>query len=544
MGISNSFHSSGKSNAISSSGGMGKVQAHNERDYFARHLCADKINFIIGSEGIANQVKDFLNEEFQPTIDEYNARQKRNDRKINQTPFEFFCKNQTMDIAVQNIFQLGDMEYWSRWRTDTVIGKKKNGDDIVAHDFPEEVSAVMDEIYRLQATAFEKIYETDGNKILKKIEDHYAQCVATLEAAKVADSEQYEKFVAIAKLKPKARTAKTNALSAEEKLAYDVFQEAYFSKQGIDEKHLIERTKEHRMHIKLLQLVGHHDEWSLHAHAVSVCWTDGHYERGINSRVAKSTVLNRYALEVLQDKMREIAEREMSKHPEIFEETTLNAKGIGRNLDWTKEEVIRQNQEKLIAKVNALQGDIAEQTALLGELQAQTVSEQQLADSARELAAQAKKKLEKDEAAMRKLEAQYKALSPIKSLKHYQNHVLTTDRKLRELEQLAENVAEETYYQGGNEDHAARMIEVVFDSIKSIIEDIKARIMQTKFYELICRVFDGLNNQRHGERQEKTLEDILGNAYGRSETNDGAGTEQQKGTKTSDNYDDDGYSDL
>ena len=110
------------------------------------------------------------------------------------------------------------------------------------------------------------------------------------------------------------------------------------------------------MHIKMQQVAGHYDEKSPHAHGVSVCWADG-YKSGLSSRLAKAVVINRYALEVIQDRLHEIAEEEIAKHPEIFGNEVLQEKGTGRNMDFTTEQHVRHQTAQLQREHSRLLGE-------------------------------------------------------------------------------------------------------------------------------------------------------------------------------------------
>lgn len=62
---------------------------------------------------------------------------------------------------------MGDKEFWDRWRTDTIIQTAKG--ERVLKDFPEEVKTVMDDIFRRQGEAYERIYATHGAEILARM---------------------------------------------------------------------------------------------------------------------------------------------------------------------------------------------------------------------------------------------------------------------------------------------------------------------------------------------------------------------------------------
>ena len=355
MAFSNSFHSSAKKHAIGSASKLASVEAHNEREFTSAKYNADKTRLIQGELGLAVNVQTAINDIFQQYIEEYNQKQRRKDRKIEETAFEYFCHNSKLDIAAEAVYQIGDIDFWARWRTDEVIGHTKKGEEIVRHTYPPEVVEVMSEIYRRQMDAYESIYQTHGQEILAKIELQYARCQDTLDRYRA--SMDYDRYADIAETKPKGRKAKIQKLSDAELLDYTEFSEAYYSAQDIEKRQYRERIIKGQMHIRNIQGIAHFDEWSAHAHGVSICWADG-YRNGLQSRVAKAVVLNRYALEVIQERLHEIAEEEIAKHPEIFGKEHLKEKGEGRNMDYTTEQQLRQKNTQLKLELSRLSGKI------------------------------------------------------------------------------------------------------------------------------------------------------------------------------------------
>ena len=94
-------------NAIQNSNILSKVNKHNLRDYDNEK---DLIRVIRGTNDIVNDVKDLYLEEFEEARIEYNNKQTRNDRKIEN----YFMKiNESQnDLACEIIIELGDMEFW------------------------------------------------------------------------------------------------------------------------------------------------------------------------------------------------------------------------------------------------------------------------------------------------------------------------------------------------------------------------------------------------------------------------------------------------
>ena len=94
-------------NAIQNANALSKVNKHNLRDYDNEK---DLIRVIRGTNDIENDVKDLYLEEFEEARIEYNNKQTRNDRKIDN----YFVKiNESQnDLACEIIVELGYMEFW------------------------------------------------------------------------------------------------------------------------------------------------------------------------------------------------------------------------------------------------------------------------------------------------------------------------------------------------------------------------------------------------------------------------------------------------
>lgn len=94
-------------NAIQNANDLSKVSKHNLRDYDNEK---DLIRVIRGTNDIVNDVKDLYLKEFEEARIEYNNKQTRNDRKIDN----YFMKiNESQnDIACEIIVELGDMDFW------------------------------------------------------------------------------------------------------------------------------------------------------------------------------------------------------------------------------------------------------------------------------------------------------------------------------------------------------------------------------------------------------------------------------------------------
>ena len=95
-------------NAIRNAKDLSDVNKHNLRDYDNRR---ELIKTIYGSNGIVEDVKQLYLDEFEEARIEYNNKQTRNDRKIDDY-FQKVCDSQN-DIACEIIIELGDMDFWN-----------------------------------------------------------------------------------------------------------------------------------------------------------------------------------------------------------------------------------------------------------------------------------------------------------------------------------------------------------------------------------------------------------------------------------------------
>lgn len=95
-------------NAIQNAKDLSDVNKHNLRDYDNQR---ELIRTIYGSDDIVNDVKQVYLEEFEQARIEYNNKQTREDRKI-EDYFKKVCESQN-DIACEIIIELGDMDFWN-----------------------------------------------------------------------------------------------------------------------------------------------------------------------------------------------------------------------------------------------------------------------------------------------------------------------------------------------------------------------------------------------------------------------------------------------
>ena len=95
-------------NAIQNAKDLSDVNKHNLRDY-DNHK--GLIRTIYGTDDIVNDVKQMYIDEFEESRLEYNQKQTREDRKI-EDYFKKVCESQN-DIACEIIIELGDMDFWN-----------------------------------------------------------------------------------------------------------------------------------------------------------------------------------------------------------------------------------------------------------------------------------------------------------------------------------------------------------------------------------------------------------------------------------------------
>ncbi len=99
-----SFSNNGIQNATQ----LSKVNKHNLRDYDNNK---ENIQIIYGTDNLYEDMQDLYFQEFEQARIEYNNKQTREDRKI-EDYFKKVCESQN-DIACEIIIELGDMDFWN-----------------------------------------------------------------------------------------------------------------------------------------------------------------------------------------------------------------------------------------------------------------------------------------------------------------------------------------------------------------------------------------------------------------------------------------------
>ena len=96
-------------NAIQNAKDLSDVNKHNLRDYDNQ---TELIRTIYGTNDIVNDVKQVYLEEFEQARLEYNQKQTREDRKIDNY-FKHISQDKQKDLACELIIELGDMDFWN-----------------------------------------------------------------------------------------------------------------------------------------------------------------------------------------------------------------------------------------------------------------------------------------------------------------------------------------------------------------------------------------------------------------------------------------------
>ena len=111
-GLSYSAHLSQKNSAINSKAKLSGVAKHNLRKYHSNDYDKENIVILWGTDKLVQDVKKVYKEQFDEAVREYNKKQTRDDRKIDNY-FEKTAKS-NKDMAVELIFQIGDKEFWDK----------------------------------------------------------------------------------------------------------------------------------------------------------------------------------------------------------------------------------------------------------------------------------------------------------------------------------------------------------------------------------------------------------------------------------------------
>ena len=96
-------------NGIQNATQLSKVNKHNLRDYDNNK---DNIYILYGTDNLYQDVQDLYLQEFEQARLEYNNKQTREDRKI-ENYFKHISQDRQKDLACELIIELGDMDFWN-----------------------------------------------------------------------------------------------------------------------------------------------------------------------------------------------------------------------------------------------------------------------------------------------------------------------------------------------------------------------------------------------------------------------------------------------
>ena len=111
--ISYTAHVSNKKSAITSKSKLAGVAKHNLRKYKSSDYSKDNIFIVYGTSNLIDDVKTVYHKEFDEALEEYNKKQTRPDRRI-EDYFEHVADKE-QDMAVEIIIQIGDREFWKEY---------------------------------------------------------------------------------------------------------------------------------------------------------------------------------------------------------------------------------------------------------------------------------------------------------------------------------------------------------------------------------------------------------------------------------------------
>ncbi|MCI8365602.1 MAG: hypothetical protein HFG34_11750 [Eubacterium sp.] len=125
--VSYSAHISNGKSAINSKAKLSGVAKHNLRKYRSKEYDRENIALLFGSTNLLRDVKKVYKDTFTEALQQYNQKQTRADRRIDDYFEHVSEKNQ--DMAVEIIFQCGDKDFWEYIFSDT-DKKKGNKENI------------------------------------------------------------------------------------------------------------------------------------------------------------------------------------------------------------------------------------------------------------------------------------------------------------------------------------------------------------------------------------------------------------------------------
>lgn len=136
-------------NSIQNATQLSKVNNHNLRKYDNQTRL---IKIIYGTNNLVNDVKNLYLKEFENVRIEYNNKQIREDRKI-QNYFAHISKNSNRDLCCELIIELGDMNFWQ--------DKTQEYRYKMVQVYQEQIISIKDYILKVE----------DTTKSMKKLRD-------------------------------------------------------------------------------------------------------------------------------------------------------------------------------------------------------------------------------------------------------------------------------------------------------------------------------------------------------------------------------------
>ncbi len=103
-----SYETSFANNGIQNATQLSKVNKHNLRDYDNNK---DNIYILYGTDNLYQDIQDIYLQEFEQARLEYNNKQTREDRKIDNY-FKHISQDKQKNLACELIIELGDMDFW------------------------------------------------------------------------------------------------------------------------------------------------------------------------------------------------------------------------------------------------------------------------------------------------------------------------------------------------------------------------------------------------------------------------------------------------
>lgn len=112
----------------------------------------------------------------------------------------------------------------------------------------------------------------------------------------------------------------------------------------------------------------------------------------------------------------------------------------------------------------------------------------------------------------------------LKTVAEYQAQVIDNDRQLADLRKMVRGVTIDAAKEGVTWGGVQRMISNLMDNMANIIEQLRIKIHRVKLFEALHNIYE----KAAGLRQEHELNDIIADAYGRSEKTAQGGQSRQK----------------